>query len=205
WQARFGGDPRVLGRTIRVDGVPLQVAGVVPRDFIGPELQARFDLWAPTALAGSFGVPRESTNTVWLRVLARLRPGLSLPEAGARLAAASRAIEEALPGERANAGTVYQVRDASKGFDSWGSRLQDPLLVLMGAVILVLLVACANLANILLARTSSRRLEFAIKLSLGISRWRLLRQPVRSGALEARYRGRAAQVEREVRQIVKSA
>src|SRR5205823_13982855 len=85
------------------------------------------------------------------------------------------------------------------------SRLQDPLLVLMGAVILVLLVACANLANILLARTSSRRLEFAIKLSLGISRWRLLRQPVRSGALEARYRGRAAQVEREVRQIVKSA
>ncbi|PYU97919.1 MAG: hypothetical protein DMG10_29615 [Acidobacteria bacterium] len=161
WQARFGAEPRILGRTIRVDGVPLQVAG--------------------------------------------LRPGLSLPEAGARLAAASRAIEEALPGERANAGTVYQVRDASKGFDSWRSHLQDPLLVLIGAVILVLLVACANLANILLARTSSRRLEFAIKLSLGISRWRLLRQPVRSGALEARYRGRAAQVEREVRQIVKSA
>ena len=176
WQARFGAEPRILGRTIRVDGVPLQVAGVVARDFVGPELQRRFDVWAPTALAGSFGVPRESPNTVWLRVLARLRPGLSLPEAGARLAAASRAIEEALPGERANAGTVYQVRDASKGFDRWRSRLQDPLLVLMGAVILVLLVACANLANILLARTSSRRLEFAIKLSLGISRWRLLRQ-----------------------------
>ena len=176
WQARFGAEPRILGRTLRVDGVPLQVAGVVARDFVGPELQRRFDVWAPTALAGSFGVPRESPNTVWLRVLARLRPGLSLPEAGARLAAASRAIEEALPGERANAGTVYQVRDASKGFDSWRSHLQDPLLVLMGAVILVLLVACANLANILLARTSSRRLEFAIKLSLGISRWRLLRQ-----------------------------
>ncbi len=176
WQTRFGGDPRVVGRTIRVEGVPLQVVGVAERKFVGPELQRRFDLWAPTALAGSFGVPRESANWIWLHALARLKPGLSLPQAGARLAAASRGIEDALPKERANRGAVYQVRDASNGFDSWRSQLQDPLLVLMGAVILVLLVACANLANILVARAGARRQEFAIKLWLGISRGRLLRQ-----------------------------
>jgi predicted permease len=150
---------------------------VVERKFIGPELQRRFDVWAPTALQGSFGDPRESANSIWLRALARLKPGLSLPQAGARLTVASRGIEDSLPRDRVtNKGAIYQVRDASKGFDSWRSQLQDPLLVLMGAVILVLLVACANLANILVARAGARRQEFAIKLWLGISRGRLLRQ-----------------------------
>ncbi|MCL5743900.1 MAG: ABC transporter permease, partial [Acidobacteria bacterium] len=176
WQARFGGDPRVLGHTVRVNGVPLQVVGVAQRDFVGPELQRRLDVWAPTAVNGSFGSSRESANVIWLRALARLKPGLSLSEAAARLAGASRGIEDALAKDRANANAIYLIRDGSRGWDSWRSRLRDPLLVLMGAVVLLLLVACANLANMLVARANSRRQEFAVKLSLGISRWRLLRQ-----------------------------
>ena len=177
WQNHFGGDPAILSRSILVNRVPLQVIGVAAPDFVGGELQRRFDLWAPTALEAPLGHnPRESPNHVWLRVLARLQPGLSVAEAGARLESASRSIEDSLPKDRANANAVYRIRDASKGYDNWRTTLHDPLLILMGAVILVLLVACANLANLLLARANERHHEFAIKLSLGISRWRLLRQ-----------------------------
>ncbi len=176
WQTHFGGNPAVLGRSIRIGSIPLQVIGVAAPEFVGPELQRRFDVWAPSAMAGSFGSQRENGNTIWLHILARLRTGIPMAEAQARLAGVSRAIEDSLPPDRANHGAVYRVRDASKGYDSWRSTLQDPLYILMGAVTLVLLVACANLANLLLARAGERRQEFAIKLSLGISRWRLLRQ-----------------------------
>jgi predicted permease len=177
WQTYFGGDPQVLTRTIRVNQTQLQVVGVAPPDLVGGELQRRYDAWVPTALAPTLSHhPRDTPNMIWLRILARLQPGISFTEAQARLAGVSRSIEDSLPKNRANAGAVYRIRDASKGIDDWRTSLRDPLLILMGAVTLVLLVACANLANLLLARTNERHQEFAIKLSLGISRWRLLRQ-----------------------------
>jgi predicted permease len=177
WQTYFGRDPQVLGRKIHVDGVPLQVVGIVPADFVGAEMQRRSDVWAPTSLKGDFSHnPRETPTRFWLRIMARLKSGVPLAEAKARLESVSQVIEAALPTERANPGALYQLSDASKGFDSWRSTLHDPLFLLMGAVALVLLVACANLANLLLARMNERHREFAIKLSIGISRWRLLRQ-----------------------------
>jgi predicted permease len=177
WQSHFGGDGSVLNRMVRIGGVPLRVVGVAAPDFIGAELQRRYDLWVPTALAVDFtGHTRETPNYIWLKVMARLRPGMPPAEAKSRLASVSPSIEGALPQDRANAGALYYFRDASKGFDSWRTELRDPLLILMGAVTVVLLVACANLANLLLARANERHQEFAIKLSLGISRWRLLRQ-----------------------------
>ena len=177
WQSHFGGDVRVLNRIVRIGGVPLQVVGIAAPDFIGAELQRRYDVWVPMALAVDFtGHTRETPNYIWLKVMARLRLGISPAEAQSRLASVSRSVEDALPKNRANAGALYYFRDASKGFDSWRTELRDPLLILMGAVTLVLLVACANLANLLLARANERHQEFAIKLSLGISRWRLLRQ-----------------------------
>jgi len=177
WQSLFGGDAQVLNRTIRIDGNPLQIIGVAKPDFVGAELQQRYDFWVSTALAADLTHnKRESPNTFWLRTLARLKPGISFAEGRARLISASRSIEDALPKNRGNVGAVYQFQGASKGFDSWRTELHDPLLILMGAVTLVLLVACANLAHLLLARTSERHQEFAIKLSLGISRRRLLGQ-----------------------------
>jgi predicted permease len=176
WQTDFGRDSRVLDRTIRIDGVPIQIVGVLEPTFVGAELQHRYDLWLPTSMSADLGTSRESPNRVWLHILARLRPGVTLREAASRLESASPSIEDLLPKDRANAGAIYKIHDGSKGFSYQRSILREPLSVLMGAVILVLLVACVNLANLLLARATERHQEFAIKLSLGISRWRLIRQ-----------------------------
>jgi predicted permease len=176
WSTHFGSDPRVLGRTIRIDGVPLQVVGVAGPGFVGGELQRRYDVWVPTALVIDFNQNRrDSSHMFWLSVLARLKPGISFAEANSRLKIASPSIG-AVTENRADADKPYTMQDASKGFDTWRSGLHDPLAILMGAVFLVLLLACANLANLLLARANERQREFAIKLSLGISRWRLLRE-----------------------------
>jgi predicted permease len=177
WQSLFGGDPAVLRRSVRVRDTVLQIVGVAPPGFVGGELQSRYDLFVPTSESNDLaGIPWQSSNYIYLQILGRLQPGLTLPAASARLAAASAQFEEALPKNRANQGATYRLLDASRGFDSWRSTLHDPLIVLMGAVSLVLLVACANLANLLLARAAERRQEFAIKLAIGIGRWRLMRQ-----------------------------
>jgi predicted permease len=177
WQSLFGGDPAVLRRPISIRGVALQIVGVAPPGFTGAELQSAYDLFVPTAESGDLaGIPRPSPNYVWLRMLGKLPPSMSRAEGSARLQAASHAIEDALPKNRANKGAVFTLLDAGKGFDNWRTTLRDPLVILMCAVSLVLLVACANLANLLLARAAERRQEFAIKLAIGIGRARLLRQ-----------------------------
>ena len=164
WRAHFGGDAHAAGRTVRIGGVPLEVVGVAPADFVGAELQQRYDVWIPTALSLDFiHTPRESRGFFW-SALARLKPGVSLAQANARLAATG------------NERWTYHLVDASRGFDTWRTGLHDPLVILMASVSLVLLVACANLANLFLARMNERRREFAIKLALGVSRWRLMRQ-----------------------------
>lgn len=186
WQHLFAGDPGALRRSIRIRGIALQIVGVAPAGFVGGELQSRYDLFLPTSESAELsGIPRDASNYIWLRILGRLQRSVGQAEASARLAAASRAIDDALPKGHANSNGTYQLRDASRGFDTWRSQLHDPLLILMTAVSLVLLVACANLANLLLARASERRQEFAIKLAIGISRARLMRQLLVETALLA--------------------
>jgi predicted permease len=185
WQNYFGGDTGVLHRTVRAREIELQIVGVAPAGFVDGELQGRYDLYLPISESNALaGIPMDSANYIYLDILGRLKPGLALPAASARLSAVSAAIEEALPKDHANSGNV--------GFDSWRSQLHDPLMVLMGAVSLVLLVACANLANLLLARAASRRQEFAIKLAIGISRWGLMRQLLVETAIVAALGGALA-------------
>jgi predicted permease len=176
WQRLFSGASDAVGRRVMVGNNQLEIVGVAPRHFAGAELQRRYDVWVPSALIGDFSNPRESGNHVWLRVMARLQPGISLAQANARLAVASGGIDAALPKDHTNELQVLKAHDGANGLDSWRTYLREPLVLLMAVVTLVLLMACANLANLLLARTHERRQEFAIKLSLGISRWRLLRQ-----------------------------
>ncbi len=197
WQNRFGGNPAVIHRLIHVEGASLEVVGVAPPDFVGGELQMRYDFWAPTSMTQALANhSRAAANYAWICVLAKLKPGISLSYARARVAAASQVINRNIPqhGTVINAGIVYQFVDASKGFDSWRTRLRQPLFILMGAVTIVLLIACTNLANLLLARASERQKEFAVKLSLGISRWRLLRQLLLETALLASTGGVAGLV-----------
>jgi len=191
WQSYFGGDPHILDRAIRIDGVPLQVVGIARPDFAGAELQQRYDVWVTTALSSVLTpIPREAGNYFWLSALARLQPGISAPQAAARLQAAD-PVQQGVPFAKRRTET-YRLADASRGFDRFRSELRDPLLLLLSTVTLVLLVACANLANLLLARAHERRAEFAVKLALGIGRWRLLRQLLIESLLLALGGGAAA-------------
>jgi predicted permease len=177
WRSYFGSDPAIVGRMVRIDGTPLEIAGVAEPEFTGAELQRRYDVWIPTALASGFGHnPRERANWVWLRGLGRLQSGVTIAGANTRMMAASSEIEKALPKQRANKGSVYFVADGSKGFDTWRSSLRQPLTILMIAVTILLLIACANFANLLLARGAARSQEFAVKVSLGAGRLRLIRE-----------------------------
>ena len=174
WHREFGGDPRVVGRNVFLNGRAYHVLGVTARGFYGAQLQHRFDVAVPATRIGDFiplfgGAPGEDRlkKMSWLVPMARLKPGISRIEAQQETQLVLQQID---PREQAD----LRLEDGSQGFNTMRSTFGQPLLVLMGVVGLVLLVACANLANLLLARAQARAQEFAVRLSLGASRARLV-------------------------------
>jgi putative ABC transport system permease protein len=176
WQERFGGDSSVVGRTLMVSGIPHQVIGVLPREFEFPgETPA---IWGPLTLRGGSEAPGRSNH--YMSVYARLKPGVSLEAArvdmdrvGANL---ERTYPEANEGHGAN---VVSLREEIVGPARLG------LVVVMAAVGFLLLIACTNVANVMLARAVSRRREMAIRSAVGASRSRLLRQTLTESLLFA--------------------
>jgi putative ABC transport system permease protein len=160
WKGSFGGSPAILGERIVTDGVARTVIGIMPPDFAAP---ARGDAWIPLAL------PAEGAGINFLRLIGRLRPGETLAQAANDLAAVSARFNLA-HGGLSRTVRVYRLQD----FLTQGN--SKILLVLQGAVLIVLLVACANVANMLLARSVARRRELAIRAALGAGPWRILRQ-----------------------------
>lgn len=177
WQDRFEGDPAVVGRTVLLNRLPFTVVGVAPEGFHGAQVGFRPDLWVPLAMQ-ELVVPGgnwiDERGSRWLMGLARLRPGVSPEQADAAIQAVSARLGQDWPDT--NNGVVFRLVPFWKAPEGPSGFLMPVLAVLGAMAALVLLLACANVANLLLARALGRRREIAVRSSLGAGRGRLVRQ-----------------------------
>src|SRR5579863_1242950 len=186
WKRNFGGDANVLGKTVRLNRHPFEIVGVTPPWFTGLDVDHSFDVAIPIGCEPILHTDRSALNersTWWLRILGRIRAGETIEQAQARMSAIAPEIF------RATLPAMYEPRDkkeylksplalrpAGIGFSQTGGQYRKALFTLMGIVALVLLIACANIANLLLARASARQREFSVRMAIGASRRRVIRQ-----------------------------
>jgi len=173
WQSRYGSDPNITGRTVLIDGRPYTITGVAPNGYSYPKTA---DFWRPLT-------KEESEDDPELTVIGRLTQGASLDQANAEIGTIAQLIARNATGEKERTAWVQTMQAMVV------REVRTPLLVLLGSVALVLLIACVNVANLLLARGLARQQEVAIRCALGAGRWRIVRQLLTESILIAALGG----------------
>lgn len=175
WVGKFGSDPNIIGRSIRLDGQPFTVIGVMPDGFVFPIQNPNVELWTTLARDATVDTATpmtEQRGARFLDVMARLKPGVSIETARAQMDAVAATLAQQYPEDNKNVpSTLIQPELERLTGDT-----RRPLWILLGAVGLVLLITCANIANLLLARTAERDREFAVRAAIGASRATIVRQ-----------------------------
>lgn len=180
WKSGFNLNPAILGKQIVVNEMPVTVVGVTPRSFSGLQLESSHDIWLPLAFESTVHHPSNMSSWGgWLSLVGRLRPGVSMEQARAEMAV----LYESTLDEQARATSnpfnrqmKFEMESAAAGSSHLRDEFARPLRVLMAVVALLLLLACINVASMLLARGATREQEMALRVSFGASRFRLLRQ-----------------------------
>src|SRR5688500_14842332 len=171
WTRMFGGDAGIVGRTLNLNGTPFQVIGVMPRGFTYPS-ERSIDIWVPLSFFGPDDIGR-ARNAQFMGIIARLKPGVTPSQFEAEMDGIATRLSQTYP---ENPGwtdvNIASIRESILG------EVRQPLIVLMVAVAMLLLVACVNIASLLLARATGRRQELAVRAALGAGRWRIARQLV---------------------------
>ena len=179
WERRLGSDSQIVGKTIDLNGRAYNVIGVAPPSFKGSKFALSLDFWVPMAMAEDL---QRLTNLLnsrdshWVNVVARLKPGVSLDQASANMSMIAGRLNQTYPDERASSTKASVMTEVEGRFEDVAALMKSGAAIAMAIVGLVLLIACANVANLLLARAAARRKEIGIRLALGASRARLIRQ-----------------------------
>jgi len=195
WERRFGSDPAVIGKTFRRLSTVFTIIGVMHRDFQGVVFGRVADITLPVSMAdeaqgGRPGSWLREAGTHWLAVMGRLKPSVSVSHADAEV----KGLFAAIAAEEANAindnrlktelrAQRMELRSAGNGIDDWRRDLTEPLAILTVTVVLVLMLACANVANLLLTKSAARQREIAVRLAVGAGRSRVVRQMLAEGLL----------------------
>jgi putative ABC transport system permease protein len=179
WQRRLASDPNIVGKVVQLNNRAYQVIGVAPETFIGTKFALALDFWVPISMSEELRRSQGLLNergAHWMNVIGRLKPGVSIAQASAEMSAIAARLNQAYPDNRANTTQAKVMTEVDGRFEDMGGVFKSAGAIAMAIVGLILLIACANVANLMLARAAARRKEIGIRLALGANRSRLIRQ-----------------------------